>query len=440
MMMVHKNCLARYKNGVIGLITALFITILSWPLLAQIDTTHTADYLVREILVGNGVLIGDVKYTGEKYAIGLYRDSIDVFGIEEGIILTSGNSFYALGPNKTPHSGWISNAPGDEELDKIARGKTYDASVLEFEFVTVSENMSFEFVFGSEEYLEYVGSKYNDVFAFFIDGPGLEHVNIAKLPDQVTPITVNSVNHEVNEEFYIDNLYMNVTDAYVWDVRNRKVIWNENYMKKEVPAAFDTQFDGFTTLLTTRCRVVPNEVYKIKIAIADVGDRILDSGVLLKGGSFSSYGKEFVQLNDHFGERHQLKKLNRIEPELKVVSINMSKELNGITASGRIEFDFDKYHLSSSAKISIAQFYEQWKTYPDHVILVSGHTDNKGSDDYNFKLAEKRAQAVASELRRLGVPMKKLILDSRGELEPVQTNSTDFGRARNRRVELQLQS
>ncbi|MEM6526469.1 MAG: OmpA family protein [Bacteroidota bacterium] len=407
---------------------------------AQIDTTRSVDYLVRDILVGNGVLVGNVKYTGAKQAIALYQDSTSQVGIEEGILLTSGNVFYALGPNKSAHFGGVTNAPGDIQLDRIAKGKTYDASVLEFEFVTVSENLSFEFVFASEEYLEYVGSKFNDVFAFFVEGPGLENINIAKLPDEKTPITVNTVNHENNKSYYIDNIYMNVTDAYVWDVRNRKVIWNKHFLKKEVPAAFNTQFDGFTTLLTAKCRVIPNQVYKIKIAIADVSDRILDSGVFLKGGSFSSYGKEFVELKDHFVERRQLQKISRINPQFYEIPVRLTKKIRPVVNQGRVEFDFDQYHLSASAKTAIVQFYNQWKEAPEHVIKVFGHTDNKGSIDYNYKLAVMRAEAVANELKKLGVPSENLRLFFKGELEPIHTNRTSFGRARNRRVELQLQS
>lgn len=436
----YKNRIDSQNRVLIPLILSLFMGSVCFPLKAQIDTTRSVDYLVRDILVGNGVLVGNVKYAGAKQAIALYKDSTSQLAIEEGILLTSGNVFYALGPNKSAHFGGVTNAPGDAQLDQIARGQTYDASVLEFEFVTMSENLSFEFVFASEEYLEYVGSKYNDVFAFFVDGPGLDNVNIAKLPDAKTPITVNTVNHEKNKAYYIDNTYMNVTDAYVWDVRNRKVIWNKDFLKQEVPAAYDTQFDGFTTLLTARCRVKPNQVYKIKMAIADVSDRILDSGVFLKGGSFSSYGKEFVDLKGHFKERKQLQKITKIEPQVNETSAKLVKKLKPVTNVGLVEFDFDIHILSTLAKSSVAQFYEQWKEASEHIIQVSGHTDSVGSIDYNYKLAAMRARAVAAELKRLGVPSENLRIVIKGELEPIQPNKTSFGRARNRRVELRLES
>ena len=124
-----------YMIGILLLCLNVFQT------LAQVDTTKSATYLVEEILLGSGVLIGNVSYSGEKHAIGVYKDSTKQLGIEQSIILTSGNAYYILGPNKTPRSGWASNAPGDDDLNSIARGKTYDASILEFDFVTMSENL-----------------------------------------------------------------------------------------------------------------------------------------------------------------------------------------------------------------------------------------------------------------------------------------------------------
>ncbi len=411
---------------------------LSLPGISQIDTTYTADYLVKEILVGNGVLVGNVKFTGQKHAIGLFTDPTDQIGITEGIVLTSGNAFYVPGPNKTPRSGWASNAPGDEQLDRIARGKTYDAAVLEFEFVTVSENLSFEFVFGSEEYLEYVGSKFNDVFAFFVSGPNMEYQNIARLPDGKTPITVNTVNNQLNKKYYIDNAFTNVTDPFIWDVRNRKVIENKNYLKEEVPPMYDIQFDGFTTVLTARCKVVPNEVYQIKMAISDVGDGILDSGVFLKGGTFSSYGKEIVKLDDHFDEQQPLRRIAKKQPGLSTNGIRLNRELNKVHRLGKVEFDFDRYQLTSVSRAVIQQVYQAWKDSNNYSIVISGHTDSMGSEQYNLDLAKNRAQSVASELMTLGVPPENLIVRAIGESDPVQNNATAFGRARNRRVEFLL--
>ena len=401
-----------------------------------VDTTMTIDELVGDILLGNGVSAGNIKYTGGRHAIGYVRDSSAQLGIEHGILLTSGHILLSLGPNKSPRVGWASNLPGDVELDDIARGKTYDASVLEFDFVTASENLSFEFVFASEEYLEYVGSQFNDVFAFFIEGPDLPKVNIARLPDGVTPITVNSVNNELNSQFYIDNTYINTTDPFVWDVRNRKVVSNRNYQQPEVPPKYHTQFDGFTTVLKAQCKVTPNKVYHIKIAISDVGDGILDSGVILKGGSFLSYGDQVVSIDDHFEKRIEPRLVERLSSGREAVEKSIKYRMPGDRVLGNIEFDFDRYSLPNTAGTTLSNVLDEWQKSPQHKIYIVGHTDNFGSDDYNLHLSSRRSNTVARALKKMGIPADQLIIQYFGEKKPIKSNTTPVGRARNRRVEM----
>ena len=100
---------------------------------------------------------------------------------------------------------------GDPDLTDVVQqasrySETYDACVLEFDFKCDAEDMitasefSFRYVWGSEEYYEYVSSAFNDAFAFFLNGE-----NIAKLPDGVTDVSINNVNHYTNEEFFVGN-------------------------------------------------------------------------------------------------------------------------------------------------------------------------------------------------------------------------------------------
>ncbi len=399
-----------------------------------IDTTLSADYLVKKILLGNGVLVGEVKYSGSPYGIAYYQHPNKALGIDSGIVLTSGHVQLIHGPNKSPRSGWASNAPGDRDLDGIARGRTYDASVLEFDFVTASENLSFRYVFASEEYQEYVGSKFNDVFAFFLDGPNANKVNLARLPDNKTPITVNTVNNERNSKYHIDNTYYNTTDPFVWDVRNRKVVKNKHYMEEEEIPPHDTQFDGFTTVLEVHYKVIPNEVYHIKIAIADVADGILDSGVFLEGGSFHSFGEQIVRLDDHFESLD----LAVVPDDTEIVPIPLNEveplEVEEKVHTGIVHFDFDRYDLNEQAVKEIKLIYKVWRKTPSAKIEIAGHTDAKGSDTYNNKLSERRSSRVAAALMELGIPQDQLKIVYFGEQIPVSPNDSDPGRARNRRV------
>lgn len=402
-----------------------------------VDTSFTADYLVNKVLLGSGVLVGNVKYTGEKHAISSYYDESGQLGITKGILLTSGNAYYALGPNKSPRTGWASSSNGDQELEKIARGKTWDAAVLEFDFVTVSENLAFRYVFASEEYLEYVGSKFNDVFGFFISRENEPKVNIARLPDGKTPITINTVNNALNSQYYIDNAYHNTTDPFIWDVRNRKVIDNENYLQEEIPPVFDTQFDGFTTVLEARYKVIPNQMYHIKLAISDVGDGILDSGVFLEAGSFQSSGEIIAELDNHFKKQLEIEKVaskkhEPLETQETILTAKIPTKFN----IGVVEFDFDNFNLNASAASTIAQIYNKWKETKSSKIELFGHTDNLGSYEYNDALSKKRSESVALMLVGLGVPQDQISLNYYGETIPIQSNASDLGRSKNRRVEV----
>lgn len=402
-----------------------------------VDTTRNAEYLVKEILLGQGVKVGNVKYTGEQHAISLYADQGSHLGMKNGILLTSGNAYYALGPNKSPRTGWASSARGDIELEAIARGKTWDAAVLEFDFVTTSENLSFRYVFASEEYLEYVGTKFNDVFGFFISRKDEPKINVAMLPDGKTPITINTINNKLNSQYYIDNTYHNTTDPFVWDARNRKVVDNKYYLTEEIIPEYDTQFDGFTTVLEARYKVIPNQVYHIKLAIADVGDGILDSGVFLEAGSFISEGEILVEIDDHFTNEIQLTKLKgktntsiaTLElPDLKI-KIPQRKKV------GQIEFEFDKYTLTTAAASTIAHVFSEWNNGEMAKIELAGHTDNFGSNSYNETLSKRRTEAVAKMLVELGVPENLIAINYFGEKSPLADNNTEYGRAKNRRVE-----
>src|SRR5699024_2239490 len=115
------------------------------------------------------------------------------------------------------------------------------------------------YVFGSEEYLEYVGSQYNDVFAFFVNG-----VNYATLADG-TPVSINNINHQENSEFFRNNprSSQNASPRY-------------------------TGLDGMTVVLGFEAPVTPGISNLLKLAIPDVMDNRLDSAVMIQAGTFTS--------------------------------------------------------------------------------------------------------------------------------------------------------
>ncbi|MGO1544800.1 MAG: choice-of-anchor L domain-containing protein [Gulosibacter sp.] len=228
------------------------------------DASLTAESLV-ESLLGDDTEVSNVTFTGDPRGAGVASGFEDVFGIDGGVVLASGavagSSSIILGPNTSDGTSVSLGAPGDTDLDAIvAPNSTRDASVLEFDFVPQSSTITFSYVFGSDEYQEYVDSSFNDVFGFFVNGTNYATVNTA---DGVVPVAINSINHKTNSSFYVDNYGENNTN-------------------------FNTELDGFTVVLTFEAPVNAGEVNHIKLAIADTSDRSRDSAVLIAAGSFKS--------------------------------------------------------------------------------------------------------------------------------------------------------
>ncbi len=253
-------------------ITCLFLSLNLQPVSAQLDVddTYTAEDLVSTLL-GEGVTVSDITIDCPGGAFG-YFDCVDCnVGIPSGILLTSGSVGNAPGPNNTSAASTGLGAPGDPDLDDIPGVLgTNDACVLEFDFTATSDTIRFNYVFGSEEYLEYVGS-FNDVFAFYISGPGIVGAeNMALIPGTATTVSINNVNNVTNSEYYVINgdgftPPYNTDDYYI-------------------------QYDGFTTVLEAKHSVFPCETYHLKMAIADDLDEALDSGVFIEAGSLTSPG------------------------------------------------------------------------------------------------------------------------------------------------------
>ena len=197
-------------------------------------------------------------------------------GLERGIILTTGLATNAIGPNDATNTATLHDAPGDSDLDyfsSLNNGLTSeDACVVELDVFVATDELRFEYIFGSEEYPEFVNSNFNDIFALLVQGPGIvgdpnidNQQNVAIIPGTNTFVEINSLNSEQNWEYF----------------RN-----NENGTSIEYDG-LTSDFLGVNKALTASIPVVPCNNYKLKFAIADRGDDNLDSGVFigeLQGG------------------------------------------------------------------------------------------------------------------------------------------------------------
>ncbi|MEY3270621.1 MAG: hypothetical protein RIS89_723 [Bacteroidota bacterium] len=247
-------------------------------LYAQLQTNNSLNPqgLVQNVLLGNGVTVSNVSYNGSPAAIAQFTAANTTLGINSGIVLTTGttlpNGDGPHGPNDTPGAGVDNNMGGFNLLSQAIQGtQTYNAAILEFDFVPYADTVRFKYVFGSDEYPEFAppnNTTYNDVFGFFISGPGITGFqNIALLPNGAV-VSINNVNTITNPFYFVNN----------GDGNTAPYNQSPQYI----------QYDGFTKVLEAVSKVQCGQTYHLIIAIADVGDGQWDSGIFLEANSLST--------------------------------------------------------------------------------------------------------------------------------------------------------
>lgn len=243
---------------------------------APVSATLTPEDMVNALL-GGGVTVSNVVYTGADAASGTFSGGTGIVGFESGILLTSGDIVNVIGPNTNDGITKDNSLPGAADLNALIPGySTYDATILEFDFVPTGSVLTFQYIFASDEYNEYVNTSYNDVFGFFVNG-----ANVALIPGTSTPVSINNVNgggptygvNPSNSTYYRNN-----------DLQNGG-------------GSINTEMDGLTVVLPVVAVVNPGVTNHIKLAIADAGDRVLDSAVFIEAGSFQSYNLSLVPQN-----------------------------------------------------------------------------------------------------------------------------------------------
>jgi gliding motility-associated-like protein len=254
-----------------------------------VDNTTTPEEALEELL-GEGITVSNITFSGDLTQIGTFGCNSCGVNIESGVILASGDTEVAEGPNDLTSASLGDGNTGatDPDLETIQEGLN-DAAILEFDFIPTGDSVKFNYVWASEEYPEFVpgefGGGINDVFGFFLSGPGIngsyqnDAENIAEIPGTDLAVSIANLNNGQNAdgpcencEFYIDN--QDNTDPNT------------------------IQFDGYTVVMTAKSAVQCGETYHIKIAIADASDSGYDSGVFLEGGSFTS---ELISLDLDLG-------------------------------------------------------------------------------------------------------------------------------------------
>lgn len=256
------------------------------PAITTSTSTPLSD-LITDVLIGGDCFeVSGVTAQGTNNMRGTFANGMTSIGISSGVILSSGNIATATGPNNSPSAGTdMGQNQGDADLAQIAGGQIFDASKIEFNFKPTNDTVTFRYVFASEEYCEWVNAGFNDVFGFFISGPGISGpfsnnaINIAVLPSG-TQVSIDNVNHNTNSSFYVGNIPAGSPQLSDPDCAGHPIASG--------PSVQDCQFDGYTVVLTATAVVIPCSTYHIKLAVADVGDGIYDSAVFLETNSFAA--------------------------------------------------------------------------------------------------------------------------------------------------------
>ncbi len=260
----------------------------------NVSTALTPNQLVQDVLLGGGVQAFNITYNGVpspptgQAGSGSFTANNTNLGLAGGVILSSGFAQNVAAPASGFQSDFLGTG-SDPDLVAISGSSINDKAVLEFDFIPTGDTLRFRYVFGSEEYPEWICS-FNDAFGFFLSGPGIvgpysnNSANIALIPGTTTPVTINNVNNGLNNnpnspgcpaqnpEYYIDNGF------------GGQVV-----------------YDGMTVVLTAFALVQCGETYHIKLAIGDALDTAFDSGVFLEAGSFTSPGQVNTDLAQVFG-------------------------------------------------------------------------------------------------------------------------------------------
>lgn len=246
--------------------------LLSLSIGAQVTLVPSADIqqAVQSNFLGNGIFTSNVTFNGEANpAASMYFSAFEgantSLGVSSGIVLTTG-TLEELGGGPVPGSQY---ALQDEDIIALLETpyNVGELASLEFDFIATGDSMAFQYVFASVEYPEWVGTNFNDHFGFFISGPGIEGtftngaINLAVLPNSTTNVGINTVNQNVNSEYY-----------------------------NEASGIGINAVDGFTDVLHACIgQLVVGETYHIKLVIADISDSALSSHVFLSGESFEQF-------------------------------------------------------------------------------------------------------------------------------------------------------
>ena len=244
----------------------------------QVDDTYSAQQLVQNVLVSNSPCAGVSNFSvsgdtfsGSQNSYGFFSKNTSIFPFTNGIVLATSSAKKAEGPNSSLVSEGSLSWAGDADLEQaLGISGSYNATSLEFDFIPITNKISFDYIFSSEQYLLSATSKqcnYTDGFAFLLKpiDNSTPYQNLALVPGTDIPVKINTVRGtgsvcpQANQSFF---------DAF-------------NGINHP------TNYNGQTVVMKAEADVIPGIPYHIKLVIADQGNELYDSAIFLGGNSFN---------------------------------------------------------------------------------------------------------------------------------------------------------
>jgi len=269
------------KTKLIQLAQLFLFCIFSGMVYGQPNITYSGTLnptqLVQNILLGAGVSASNITYNGSAVTANAIQMSARSY--------TATNFPFSAGIYLRTQGGTTTNVSNDPDLISIANGNPTNGAVLEFDFVATGDSLNFKYIFASAEYTSFTCSGFNDAFGFFLSGPGIVGTqNLAVVPGTNIPVTINTVNSGVPSGG-------NPGPCAAMDPN-----WQSNsiYFTLANNPYSGEGYNGGTTGLVAAGNLICGETYHIKLAVCNVLDQALNSGVYLEAGSFTTFPVDFT--------------------------------------------------------------------------------------------------------------------------------------------------
>lgn len=336
--------------------------------------TQTPTQLIQDVLFNtscatiSNVTVSGGNFVGGEQSWGYFNANGSAFPFADGIILSTGKIVNAQGPNffisdDGGSMGWT----GDADLNQaLGISNSLNATVLEFDFVPLGSQISFDYIFSSEEYHGTATCQYSDGFAFLLKPVGgTTYENLAVIPGTTIPVKVTSVHPEIP---------------------GGCAAQNEQYFESFNDVNHPTNFNGQTKILTAQANVIPGTTYHIKLVIADEGNYRYDSAIFLKGSSFSfgvnlGQGRKFSTNNPVCPTENIT--LNATSPG----ATNYQWNFNGNPIPGATNSTFalsPPYSSAQNGPYSVDVTYSPTCTVPSEIILEFAPDIPIGQQNYSF--------------------------------------------------------